>query len=189
MKITSVKKVGKKDVYDLSVADVEHYILENGVVTHNTGQMYSANTVFIIGRQQEKDDSGVAGYNFVLNVEKSRKVREKKKFIINVMFDEGINKWSGLLDLALEGKFVVKPKNGWYAKCDPETGEVDGKSYRESQTNTKDFWQPILDNPKFNEWIMKNYQVSASEMLVSEEDIDSELENQVVDFEEKIDLT
>lgn len=41
MKIKSVKAVGKKEVYDLSVADVEHYVLENGIVTHNTGVMYS----------------------------------------------------------------------------------------------------------------------------------------------------
>ena len=42
MKIKSVKSVGKKEVYDLSIADDnydnQHYILENGVVSHNTGK-------------------------------------------------------------------------------------------------------------------------------------------------------
>ena len=48
MKIASVAPVGKKKVYDLSVEDVEHYVLENGIVTHNTGVYYSADNIFII---------------------------------------------------------------------------------------------------------------------------------------------
>ena len=33
MKIKSVKSVGKQKVYDISVKDAEHYVLENGVVS------------------------------------------------------------------------------------------------------------------------------------------------------------
>ena len=55
MKIKSVTPVGKLPVYDLSVKEVEHYVLENGIVTHNTGVMYSADTVFIIGKRQIKE--------------------------------------------------------------------------------------------------------------------------------------
>ena len=59
MKIRSIRSVGKLPVYDLSVNsdnyDEQQYVLENGVVTHNTGIMYSANTVFIISKSQEKD--------------------------------------------------------------------------------------------------------------------------------------
>ena len=42
MKVKSVRNVGRKPVYDLSVNsdeyDDQHYVLENGVVTHNTGK-------------------------------------------------------------------------------------------------------------------------------------------------------
>ena len=38
MKIKTIKAIGKQPVYDLSVENVEHYVLENGVVTHNTGK-------------------------------------------------------------------------------------------------------------------------------------------------------
>lgn len=42
MKIKSIKSVGRKPVYDLSVKDdnydKQQYVLENGVVTHNTGK-------------------------------------------------------------------------------------------------------------------------------------------------------
>lgn len=157
------------------------------IVSGGKGQYYSADNIYIIGRQQEKDTEGITGYNFVINIEKSRKVREKKKFIVNVLYNKGINKWSGLLELALEGKFVVKPKNGWYAKVDVDTGEMEPKNYREAQTNNKEFWDSILNNPKFDEWIIENYQLSASDMLVTEEDIDEAMDTEV-DFEDKINL-
>jgi len=42
MKVKSINNVGRKPVYDLSVNsnnyDEQQYVLENGVVTHNTGK-------------------------------------------------------------------------------------------------------------------------------------------------------
>jgi hypothetical protein len=84
MKIKSIERIGKNPVYDISVKDVNHYVLENGVVTHNTGLIYSANQAFIIGKAQEKDGTDLAGWNFTLNVEKSRYVREKSKLTFQV---------------------------------------------------------------------------------------------------------
>ena len=117
MKIKSIRCIGQHKVFDISVQDVEHYVLENGVVTHNTGPMYSANSVFIIGRAQEKDGTDLTGYTFTINIEKSRFVKEKSKLKFTVKFNGGIDKWSGLLDLALESGHVLKPSNGWYQKA------------------------------------------------------------------------
>lgn len=113
-KIKSIRPIGNHKVHDISVADVEHYVMSNGVVTHNTGQYYAADNIFILGRQQNKDGTEVSGYNFVINVEKSRYVREKMKIPITVSFEKGVNRWSGLLDLALESGHVTKPKNARY---------------------------------------------------------------------------
>lgn len=162
MKIKSIKKVGKHNVYDISVQDVQHYILENGVVTHNTGLIYSATQAFIIGKSQEKDGTELAGWNFTLNVEKSRHVKEKSKLTFTVTFDGGVQKYSGLLPLALESGHIIKPKNGWYQRVDMETGEVIEKSYREKQLTTKEFWQPILDCPKFKQYTKNKFQLSAA---------------------------
>jgi hypothetical protein len=42
MKVQSIKNIGPRPVYDLSidteVYDDQHYVLKNGVVTHNTGK-------------------------------------------------------------------------------------------------------------------------------------------------------
>lgn len=162
MKIQSIKSIGIRKVYDLSVKNAEHYILENGVVTHNTGSYYSADNIYILGRQQEKDGADLIGYNFIINVEKSRYVREKAKIPVTVRFDGGISRYSGLLDMALESGHVTKPNVGWYAKVNTATGEVDSKKWRLADTECPEFWDDILSSDSFKEWVRNNYQFSSA---------------------------
>lgn len=169
MKITSIESVGKHKVYDITVADNHQYVLENGVVTHNTGIYYSANSIFIIGRQQEKEGTETIGYNFIINVEKSRFVREKSKVPVTVLYDGGISTWSGLIDLALESGHVVKPSNGWYSKVNVETGEVEEKKYRLKDTENKEFWFPILKSNSFRNWVSSNYKLTSANIMQEEE--------------------
>lgn len=171
--------MGKKKVYDISVVDAEHYIMENDVVTHNTGIYYSASAIFILGRQQEKEGTEIVGYNFVINVEKSRYVKEKSKIPIGVSYDNGIDRFSGLMDMALEGKFVVKPSNGWYSVVDQETGEVNSKKYRFDETNTDKFWKPILNSKKFQAWVNDRYMI-AKGSIMSEEELEQEAEEVIM---------
>ncbi len=102
-------------------------------------------------------------YQYTL-IEKSRYVREKSKIPITVSFDGGIQKYSGLLDIALEGNFVAKPSNGWYAKVDRETGEIMDK-VRFGDTQTKEFWSDILTNESFKEYVRKRYEITYSSIL------------------------
>jgi RecA/RadA recombinase len=140
------------------------------VVGGGTGSYYAADNIFILGRQQEKDGQELVGYNFIINVEKSRYVREKSKIPITVKHDGGISRWSGLLDMALESGHVIKPSNGWYTKVDKETGEISDKKVREKDTDTKEFWMPILTAPSFQKWVKETYQV-ANGSILSDSDI------------------
>jgi RecA/RadA recombinase len=166
-------------IKDIPMVVVNHTYAEIGlypkqIVSGGTGIYYSADNIFIIGRQQEKDGTDVIGYNFVINVEKSRFVKEKSKIPIEVTFEGGISTWSGLLDIAIEAGFVVKPSNGWYSHKDSE------KKYRQKDTYTKEFWLPILSNKDFRQYIDDTYRIAGSEMLqkeVSMEEIDEEFEN------------
>jgi RecA/RadA recombinase len=134
------------------------------VVGGGTGSYYSADNIYILGRQQEKEGTEIVGYNFIINVEKSRHVREKSKIPVNVTFDGGINKYSGLLDIALEGNFVQKPSNGWYAKVDQETGEL-GDKKRYDATQTEEFWKDLLSSEKFGEYVRKKYEISYGSIM------------------------
>ena len=128
------------------------------IVSGGTGIYYSADNIWIVGRRQNKLSSGeIEGYDFVINVEKSRFVREKSKIPIKVTFDGGIVNYSGLLDVALAGGYVIKPSNGWYATVDQSTGEM-GQKVRMKATQEESFWEPIFANSDFKEFIKKQYQ-------------------------------
>ena len=165
--VKSIDIVGNLPVYDISVDEAEHYILENGVVTHNTGTYYSSDSIFIVGRQQEKDGTDLIGHNFVVNVEKSRFVREKTKIPITVKFDGGISKYTGLIDLALESGVVIKPSNGWYSRVF-DTGEIEAKKWRLKESDCSEFWDPVLKNPNFRQWVIDNYKVSNANLFVDQ---------------------
>jgi RecA/RadA recombinase len=161
---------------DIPMVVVNHVYMtqemySKAVVSGGTGIYYSADNIWIIGRQQDKDDKELLGYHFVINIEKSRYVKEKSKIPITVGFDSGINKWSGLLDLALEGKYIVKPKQGWYARVDQETGEISGKNYRAADiVDNGDFWKTILSETNFAEWIKNKYALSSGEIMKKDDD-------------------
>ena len=160
---------------DIPMVVVNHTYKEIGmfpkdIVGGGTGSYYSADNIFILGRQQEKEGTEVVGYNFIINVEKSRYVKEKSKIPVSVSFDGGISKWSGLLDLALESGHVVKPSNGWYSKVNVETGEIEDKKYREKDTSTKDFWSSILDSESFANFIESKYRVASADIMQNYED-------------------
>ena len=162
---------------DIPMVVVNHTYMEIGmfpkaIVGGGTGSYYSADNIFIIGRQQEKEGTEVVGYNFIINVEKSRYVKEKSKIPVTVSFDGGISRWSGLLDIAIESGHVIKPSNGWYSKVDKETGEVEDKKYRIKDTDTKDFWLPIITSKSFQTYVEDKYRVAAAEIMQGgEEDL------------------
>jgi RecA/RadA recombinase len=171
---------------DIPMVVVNHTYKEIGlypkdIVGGGTGSYYSADNIFILGRQQEKDGTEVTGYNFIINVEKSRYVKEKSKIPVSVSFDGGISKWSGLLDLALESGHVIKPSNGWYQKVNVSTGETDEKKYRIKDTDTKDFWMPILMDKSFYEFVKNKYSIGTVQMVNSDE-LDKALEE--LEFDE-----
>ena len=166
-------------IKDLPMVVVNHTYKEIGmfpkdVVSGGTGVYYSADNIFIIGRQQEKDTTGITGYNFIINIEKSRYVREKTKIAVEVSFEGGISKWSGLMDVALAGGFVTKPSNGWYSRKDED------QKFRMKDTYTKEFWLPIISSGDFQQYIETKFKSAGSNLMtgnLSEEDIEKEFAN------------
>jgi RecA/RadA recombinase len=139
------------------------------IVGGGTGIYYSANDIWILGRQQDKVGTEIKGYHFVINIEKSRQVKEKSKIPISVSWEGGVSKYSGLLEVGLAGGYVVKPSNGWYSRVDRATGELTTK-VREKDTQTAEFWEPIFAETDFKEFVKKQYQIG-QESLVSMDEI------------------
>ena len=88
------------------------------IVGGGTGIYYSADNIWIVGRQQDKSGTEIKGYHFIINIDKSRYVKEKSKIPISVSWEGGIQSYSGLLDVAVNGGYIIKPSNGWYMVVD-----------------------------------------------------------------------
>jgi RecA/RadA recombinase len=149
---------------DIPMIAVNHTYKEIGlfprdVVSGGTGIYYSADNIWILGRRQDKSSGEIKGYHFVINVEKSRYVKEKSSIPISVSWDGGVQKWSGMLDVALEGKYVAKPSNGWYCRVEQETGELLEPKVREKQTLEESFWTPIFDDG-FNNYLKQRFLIA-----------------------------
>jgi len=147
---------------DIPMVVVNHTYKELGmypkdIVSGGTGGYYSSDNIWVLGRQQDKDGQDINGYHFIINIEKSRYVKEKSKIPISVSWEGGINTWSGLLENALEHGSVTKPKNGWYQK------EGDEKMYREKQLiRDGSFWKDIFKTTNFADFLKKKYKIAGS---------------------------
>lgn len=167
---------------DIPLVCVNHTYKEIGmfpkdIVSGGTGSYYSADAIWIIGRQQEKEGTEIAGYHFVINIEKSRHVREKSKIPITVTFEGGISKWSGLLDVAEKLGYIRKPKVGWYEAVNPESGEViSDKLMRAKEVNNNgDFWKMMFTETSLAESIKNKYTMATNSLM--EDDTVGEVED------------
>ncbi len=149
-------------------------LFPKAIVSGGTGIYYSADNIWILGRQQQKQGTEIKGYNFVINVEKSRFVKEKSKIPITVTWEGGIAPYSGLLDVALAGGYVQKPNVGWYCRVDTETGELVQPKVREKDTLSEEFWKPIFETTNFKEFLKGHYQIGHKPLLDVELDIEQE---------------
>ena len=143
------------------------------IVGGGTGIYYSADNIWILGRQQDKVGTEIKGYHFVINVEKSRYVKEKSKIPISVSWEGGVQRFSGLLDAALAGGYVAKPSNGWYCRVDTETGELVDPKVRQAQTLEEEFWAPVFELTDFADFLEKQYKIGLPTQVEMEEIVEN----------------
>lgn len=164
---------------DLPLVVVNHTyqtqeMYSKAIVSGGTGIYYSSDTIWIIGRQQDKDGDELKGYHFVINIEKSRFIKEKSKIPITVSWAGGIERYSGLLDVALEGGFIIKPVQGWYIAIDPKTKKELSKKVRADETLNAEFWDPIFKETDFKSYVKERFSVGHVSMLSAPTEIDTD---------------
>lgn len=178
MKVKAVRIAAKKDtVYDIETP-CHSYILGNGIISHNTMEMYSkkvvsggqgwilaSDTIFIMGKRQVKDGSDLAGFEFIMNTDKSRMIKEKSAIPITVTFTGGIDRFSGLLDIGLATGYVTKPKNGWYTRPSIE-GD---RNWREKDTRSEEFWGVLLADESFQQAASEMYKLTSPKTLTMDD--------------------
>lgn len=148
------------------------------VIGGGTSLYYVAHTILIMSRSQDKKDkdSELEGWNFTLNIEKGRFSKERKSVEINVKFDRGINQFSGLWEIGLESGMIVSESKGWYKSVD-EDGVVSEKQQRRKEMENAKFWNAMLKNQKFLDFIRKNYKANSDGAIIQfEDEVDPDIE-------------
>ncbi|QIG70665.1 RecA-like recombination protein [Rhizobium phage RHph_I1_18] len=140
------------------------------VVSGGTGAYYSADNIFIIGRAQEKEGTGakaeLTGYEFKINIEKSRFVREKSVVPITVKFDGGIQRWSGLFDIALTTGLIKKIDG---SKSYQVVGhESFGEFARAEVENSSKFWRQVITETDFPDRVEREFKVSSGKLITED---------------------
>jgi len=127
------------------------------VVSSGTGAYYNSDDIWIIKRKQNKDSKEIVGYEFKIVIEKSRFVVEKSEFPINVFWEDGIHKYSGLSKIALDGNFVKLDKDT-DSKGNPKIYRYkDIFTYVKTEDIDSEFWEEVIKDEEFIKYIENKY--------------------------------
>jgi len=146
------------------------------------GSKYSSSVVLSITKSQHKEGTTIVGSYATCTAVKNRYGREKTKVKVEINFNKGMSKWSGLFDVALECGFLISPTQGWYCTKDNK----DSKFRRKEVEDNDDFWNGLLKNG-LTEELKKyfSYQSHADSVFESEDVVEVlDIEDDVIDLEE-----
>lgn len=144
-----MKKIVKKeylpsdDVYDIEVDKYHHYILDNGVVSHNSSVQFTPSIVIAMNKRKLKEDeegnktTEVQGIKVDAVVRKTRYAKPYQKISFNIPWDRGLDEYSGLFELFSEsleynGKPVLQRDGNKYAYYSLKTGELVFSKFRKA---------------------------------------------------------
>ena len=163
-RIVTNRVVGKSSYFFA----INHTYQETGlfpktIMSGGKGVKLSANNVIFTSKSQEKEGSELAGFNINLGVDKSRFVKEKSRIPLTLMFDGGFKPMTGLVDIAIDLGFIVKPSNGYYVIVDKETGEELTKKMRRKEIETPQVLIPLLKKSEFRQAIRDHFQIAGGD--------------------------
>lgn len=155
-------------MHDATIILINHLyaglsMYDTGVIGGGSSSQYVASSILkITSRAKEKDKEGdVEGNIFTANTEKGRLAKENSKLKFRASYREGINLYYGLLEDAMEGGYVDKPSNGWYARpC--LSDEQKEQKFREKDLYTHEFWKPVFQGSDFKQFLETRYSYSDS---------------------------
>ncbi len=133
-----------------------------GQVTIGGGSaaVYISDTIITLSKSQEKEGTEHTGVNILCTAFKSRMTKEKTQVRVKLLFDKGLVKHSGLLEIAEKAGIFEKVGN----KYSVPIPECEGKTYFGKAINKnpdKFFTKEILD--QINEWTMENFTFGSTE--------------------------
>lgn len=138
------------------------------IVKGGKGGYLAANDIWMITRAVDREKGGekeLLGYKFTIWIEKSRRVREKSKVPVMVSFEGGVDKYSGLLEIAEEGKFISVTN-----KVKGHFDHANGSCTTEKEAN--EFFEKLLMAAEFAEYVKNTYKQAGKRLIQTGQDTD-----------------
>jgi hypothetical protein len=189
VKIKSIKCSERKEkIYDITVEDFGHYILDNGIVSHNTtdlfakkvqgggkGVAYNSSTVISMSKAKDQEGTGKAkvihGSLATCTAVKNRFGRENGQVKIAINYDKGLVPHSGLFDIAEKTGHIISPSSGYYTvdatKFHGNVSEYTEKKMRKKEFDDGVLWETLL-NAGFNSALGELYKYSSEALTVED---------------------
>jgi hypothetical protein len=129
VKIKNKKSVGVHTVYDICVPGAHHYLLDSGIVSHNSGFIYASSIVVAMKKLKLKEDengnkiSDVVGIRAACKIMKTRYAKPFETVQVQIPYSTGMKPTSGLVDMFEKMGVLCKVGNK-LAYTDKETGEI-----------------------------------------------------------------
>lgn len=117
VKIKSKKNIGIKPVYDISVPNAHHYLLDSGIVSHNSGFIYASSIVVAMDKLKLKKDadgnktSQVHGIRAKCKVMKTRYSKPFEQVELEIPYETGLDEFSGFFEYILSKGVIEKTGN------------------------------------------------------------------------------
>lgn len=146
--------------------------------------LYFVCSSIVMGTSKAKDkdaDGEITGAIISATSKKGRFCKENTKLKYLIEHNGGIHSYYGILEDALEGTYVTKPKVGWYTR----PSVPNDKNWREGQiwNNAEEFWNPILNNTDFKKYISDKYTYNGE---ISDSNFDGKLQEDDIFTEEDV---
>ena len=164
--------VSKLPLLDVPMVIVNHAydsiggFIPTKIVKGGKGGYLASDAIWMITRAVDREQGGdkeLLGYKFTIWIEKSRRVREKSKVPIMVSFEGGIDRYSGLQDIAEEGNFikVTNKKQGYFEHA----GGV-----CEDEKSANAFFEKLLVSPEFATYVRNTYKQAGKKLIQVKDD-------------------
>lgn len=167
--VKNVKKIETEKVYDITVDSEHHYILDNGIISHNSGLKYSASSIIFLSKKKVKEQNNTEQTGVLIRTElvKSRLAREGGKVEVHLDFTNGLDKYHGLVDFACAAGIWKK------AGSRIKVGESTPYSSQIYKEPLKYFTTDVLD--QLDEFAQKVFKYGGGRSLEEESELDDDL--------------
>lgn len=150
------------------------------IVSGGQGWILSSHSIFIMGKRQVKQEGKpLEGFDFVMNTDKSRFIKEKSAIPITVTFEGGIDKYSGLYEVALATGHIVKPTTQSHIRpfILGDDGEPETRLWKKKELGTPEFWEPILADKSFKDAVQKMFSLTAPKTFTIDDEVNGDDED------------